>query len=84
MTVVGMRYSRSELDAFKDRISDEIMRSNPGGPVVGVGAQRLYAPGTVFVQINARDQEVIERVQALVPPDALAFEIRPGAGYVAL
>ena len=84
VTVVGMRYSRKELDGFKDRIADEIMATKLDGPLIGVGASRAYTPGKVFVELNARDRETIERVQALLPPDAVAFEIRPGARYVAL
>jgi hypothetical protein len=82
-SVVGMRYSLKEREKFRDMIVEEVM--SPGdGHVIAVGAQNLFAPGKVWVQINERDRQTVQRLLSLVPSDALAIDIRPGAGYTTL
>jgi len=82
-TVVSMRYSMAELIQFKERIAKELLGpALPDNPLIGVAPDYLFAPGKVHVQMNGRDQGVLERILAIVPSDALAIDIRPGMRFV--
>ena len=79
VVVVGVRYSRSQLDAFIERVA-AVARSNDS--IYGFGPQ--YEMNKIGVMLNRQDPPTVTRLLAAVPADAVAFEIRLGGRFVAL
>jgi hypothetical protein len=82
VTVVGVRYSKDELERLKERVVHELMIPGTDGAIIGCG----FSPSVnaVRIELTRLDDAVLTKVLELGPPDAFSFDVRPGARYTTL
>jgi len=80
--VVGARYSKAALDAFKERLTSVLAEPDAAGKWIALGP--ALSLNKVRVELSAVDPELIAKLLQAVPPDAISLRLLPGAKVIAM
>jgi hypothetical protein len=76
--VVGMRWTRAELDAFREQVAAELLLPGPpssGGDVIGVGADE--SRNRVTVQLSSQNDRLAAEISARYSDEVVVVESPP-------